>query len=139
MNKLKKKVMCFGTFDVLHLGHLDYFKQAKKFGSYLIVVVARDKTKKAQKKKILFSEKERLGLVKNLKIVNEAVLGHHKSFLKIIKEKKPNFVCLGYDHKIKEKKLSEKLVELRLKCKVKRMKAYKKHKYKSSKIKTSVR
>ncbi|MFC1686913.1 adenylyltransferase/cytidyltransferase family protein [Nanoarchaeota archaeon] len=134
---MKTKVMCFGTFDVLHLGHIDYFKQAKKLGDYLIVVIARDKTKKAQKKKTIFSEKERLELVKKLKIVNEAVLGHHKSFLKIIKEKKPDFVCLGYDHKIKEKKLAEKLVELGLNCKVKRMKSHRIHKYKSSKIKVS--
>ncbi|MBI2582387.1 adenylyltransferase/cytidyltransferase family protein, partial [Candidatus Woesearchaeota archaeon] len=30
-----KKVMCFGTFDLLHLGHLNYFQQAKKYGDYL--------------------------------------------------------------------------------------------------------
>ncbi|MCD4694128.1 adenylyltransferase/cytidyltransferase family protein, partial [bacterium] len=36
------KVMCFGTFDNLHLGHLFYLKEAKKFGDYLVVVIARD-------------------------------------------------------------------------------------------------
>ncbi|MCI0612613.1 adenylyltransferase/cytidyltransferase family protein, partial [bacterium] len=29
--------MCTGTFDILHSGHLDYFRQAKHFGDYLIV------------------------------------------------------------------------------------------------------
>ena len=37
-----KKVMVFGTFDIFHDGHRDYFKQAREFGDYLIVVVARD-------------------------------------------------------------------------------------------------
>ena len=27
-----KKVMCFGTFDLVHLGHLNYFYQAKNMG-----------------------------------------------------------------------------------------------------------
>lgn len=138
-SKKNEKVMCFGTFDVLHLGHLDYFQQAKKYGDHLVVVIARDKTKRAQKKKILFSEKERLRLVRNLKIVDEVVLGHHKKFLKIVKEKKPDVVCLGYDHEIKKKKLAERLKELGLDCKVKRMKSYQKHKYKSSKIKAIVK
>ena len=43
-NKLSK-VMVFGTFDGLHKGHLDFFKQAKNFtkNSFLIVSIARDK------------------------------------------------------------------------------------------------
>ena len=41
-----KKVLIFGTFDGLHLGHLNFFEQAKEYGDYLIVVVARDKTVK---------------------------------------------------------------------------------------------
>ena len=34
--------MLFGTFDGLHEGHFDLFRQAKKYGDYLVVVVARD-------------------------------------------------------------------------------------------------
>ena len=37
-----KKVMTFGSFDVLHKGHEHYLKEAKSYGDYLIVVVARD-------------------------------------------------------------------------------------------------
>ena len=35
-------VMAFGTFDLLHPGHLSYLNKSKKLGSKLIVVVARD-------------------------------------------------------------------------------------------------
>ena len=38
------KVMVFGTFDILHPGHLNFFKQAREFGNFLIAVIARDKT-----------------------------------------------------------------------------------------------
>jgi len=38
--------MLFGTFDLLHPGHINLFKQAKKHADDLIIVVARDKTVK---------------------------------------------------------------------------------------------
>ena len=109
-----KTVICFGTFDLLHLGHLSYFEQAKKYGDYLIVVVARDSTKEKQKKKILFTEKERLKLLQSLHIVNETVLGDKKDHYKIIVEKKPEVICLGYDHPISEENLKNELARRNL-------------------------
>ena len=41
-----KKVMCAGTFDIIHPGHLYYLSEAKKYGDNLVVVVARDETSK---------------------------------------------------------------------------------------------
>ena len=81
-----KTVMCFGTFDVLHLGHLFYLKEAKKHGDYLIVVVARNETKQQQRKKMVFSEEERRALLQQLKVVDEAVLGYPDDHLRIIAE-----------------------------------------------------
>jgi FAD synthetase len=115
-------VMCFGTFDLLHLGHLDYFKQAKKYGDRLLVVVARDKTKQDEKKTPIFTESERKQLVSALEIVDEAVLGYPGNHLKIIQEKKPDVLCLGYDHPINEKELAERLLKLRLYPKIVRAK-----------------
>ena len=127
--------MCCGTFDLLHLGHLDYFRQAKKFGDHLIVVIARDKTKKDQQKNILFNEEERRKLVQSLKIVDEAVLGNYDDHFIIIQDKRPDVICLGYDHPIDELELKKKLAQLNLYPEIKRMNAYKPEIYKSSKIK----
>jgi len=133
-----KTVMCFGTFDLLHLGHLHYFQQAKKYGDYLIVVIARDKTKQMQKKGIIFSEKERLELVKNLRAVDEAVLGYPDNHFRIIEEKKPDVIFLGYDHKINEKELAMKLKERGLKPEIKRAKPFKLGKHKSTLLREKV-
>src|SRR5438045_167449 len=38
----RKIVLCHGVFDVLHAGHLAYFKSAKKFGDLLVVTVTSD-------------------------------------------------------------------------------------------------
>ena len=130
-----KIVMCFGTFDLLHLGHLHYLKQAKKQGDYLIVVLARDKTKKDQEKPTLFSEQERLELIQSLRIVDKAVLGHLKDHFKIIQEINPLVICLGYDHPISETKLKEKLARLGLKPKIIRISSYKPNQQKSSLLK----
>ena len=36
--------MATGTFDILHMGHIYYLKEAKKLGDELVIVVARDFT-----------------------------------------------------------------------------------------------
>ncbi|MBU0469957.1 MAG: adenylyltransferase/cytidyltransferase family protein [Nanoarchaeota archaeon] len=134
----KNKVMCFGTFDLLHLGHLNYLKEAKKLGHYLIVVIARDKTKEKESKKLIFSEGERLEIIQSLKMVDEAVLGSLENHFKIILEKKPDLICLGYDHKIKEEELKERLNELNLDPEIRRMKPYHAEKYKSTLIRKNI-
>ena len=130
--------MCFGTFDLLHLGHLHYFQQAKRHGDYLIVVIARDKTKQMQKKEIIFSEKERMELIRNLRIVDEAVLGYPEDHFRIIEEKRPDIIFLGYDHKVDEKVLAKALKARGLKLDIQRAKAFKLGKHKSTLLREKV-
>ena len=133
-----KKVMCFGTFDLLHLGHLNYFQQARLYGDYLIVIIARDKTKVNEKKPTIFSEKERLAMVNSLRIVDEAVLGDEQDHFKVIREKNPDVLCLGYDQKITEEELSKKLNSLGMNAKVKKLKPYHPQMFKSSLLKEKI-
>ncbi len=128
-----KKVMCFGTFDLLHVGHLDYFAQAKEHADYLIVVIARDSTKKQEHKNIAFCEHERLQLISSLKIVDEAVLGNQEDRFKIIEEQNPKLIFLGYDHPPIEQLLKEKF-----NIPVLRGQSYKTHQHKSSIIRDKV-
>ncbi len=128
-------VMCTGTFDIIHKGHLYYLTQAKKYGKELIVVVARDKTSEAFKGRMpINNERKRLKAVKKLKIVNKAVLGHHGNIFDIIEEIKPDVICLGYDQKIAVQDLRKELKKRGIRAKVVRLEAYKPYIYKSSKI-----
>ena len=124
------KVMAFGAFDPLHEGHRDFFRQAKQFGDYLIVVVARDKNiEKIKKHKSRTEEEERLEKVKKAENVDRAVLGNTDDYAKVIEENQPDIIVLGYDQEI----------PLPLKNKVKKykivtLKPFKPKVFKSSKI-----
>jgi len=71
----KKKVMVSGCYDLLHGGHIAFFKTAAAYGD-LYVSVGRDENLLLLKgKKPVFSEDERLYIVKSIKYVHDAFLG----------------------------------------------------------------
>lgn len=131
------RVMAFGTFDNLHPGHLDYFKQARRFGDKLIVVIARDKNVLAIKKRLpQDNEKTRQRHVsralKELEISGKAVLGNLRNRWLILKKYSPEIICLGYDQKVDLPQLKREIAKFRLFCKIKRLRSYHPEKYKSS-------
>lgn len=127
--------MCTGTFDIIHPGHLYYFNEAKKNGDELIVVVARDDTSKAFKGKTpTHNERERLDSVRQLEIVDKAVLGKRGNIFDIIEEIKPDVICLGYDQKVQKQQLEDELNKRGIKADVFRIGSHKPHVYKSSKL-----
>ena len=128
--------MCFGSFDVLHPGHMFYLREARRFGDKLVVVVARDSSiRKIKGKEPKYRERERLEHVRDAPFVDKAVLGYDSDPYEIIEEIKPDIICLGYDQDSYSENLSEKLAERGLNPKIYRMKPYKEHVYKSSKLK----
>jgi FAD synthetase len=132
-----KKVVAAGTFDVLHLGHIDYLKQAKQEGNHLTIIIARDKTvKKERNQPPKHNEQERLQSVKESGIADEVILGNEEDKLKTIENIKPDIICLGYDQKVDEAKLKEQLAKRGLtNIQLKRMKPFHEDKYKSSLLK----
>ena len=131
-----KSVLIFGTFDILHAGHIHFLKSAKKLGEMLTVVVARDKTVKLLKKKqSVHTEKERVTILRELRCVDQVVLGDSKlNVYAVIKKIKPDVIALGYDQIAFTDKLQEKIQEFGLNTKVVRLKSYKNGNHKSSKI-----
>ena len=130
--------MLFGTFDVLHKGHLNFFKQARALAknSYLIVSVARDANVRLIKgKRPLLIEQKRAQGVKKTKAVDKVVLGGKKTFIPHILKEKPHIIALGYDQKAYTKGLKQALSSKGLNVQIKRLKPFKPHLYKSSILK----
>ena len=95
-------MLATGVFDLLHIGHLRFLEESKKTGgphSKLVVVVARDKTVRRRKGKgPIVPEDQRRELVAALRVVDQAILGREEiDLLGILKEVKPDIVCVGYD------------------------------------------
>ncbi len=133
-----KVVMVFGAFDGLHPGHLDFFKQARKYGDTLVVSVGLDaNVYKIKGKKPLLTQDERLSLVRDSRLVDNAVLGETEDFNKHIKDYAPDVICLGYDQWAKEEDLKRDLDLAGLaKTEIVRLKPYEKNRAKSSILQT---
>ncbi|MEF9894351.1 MAG: glycerol-3-phosphate cytidylyltransferase [Clostridia bacterium] len=66
-----KRVITYGTFDLLHYGHINLLKRAKALGDYLIVALSTDQFNWAMKqKKCYFSYEERKGLLEAIRYVD---------------------------------------------------------------------
>jgi len=131
-----KTVMVFGSFDVLHPGHLYFLKKAKTFGDKLIVVIARNSTiEKVKGKKPKYNERERKEHINELAYVDKAVLGYETDYYEIIEDINPAVICLGYDQDSFTKDLDKELEKRGMKPKIIRIGAYKEDVYKSSKLK----
>lgn len=120
-----KKVMATGTFDILHMGHIYYLKEAKKLGDKLVVVVARDSTVRKLKHEPINPEKTRLELIKELKVVDEAYLGNKEDMYKTVEKIKPDIIAIGYDQIHDEEKIKSELKKRDLNSKVVRLSEYK--------------
>jgi len=128
-----KKVIVFGTFDLIHPGHMHMLKEAKEYGDCLIVIVARDETVcEIKKHNPVNSEKNRLENIKKLNIADRARLGCLDDKYRAVREEKPDVVALGYDQKAFVDNLSTAIPE---NCRIVRLAPYKPEIYKSSKIK----
>lgn len=66
-----KKVITYGTFDLLHYGHINLLKRAKALGDYLIVVLSTDQFNLEMKnKKCYFSYEKRKALLEAIRYVD---------------------------------------------------------------------
>lgn len=136
--KPRTKIMVFGTFDILHKGHINFFRQARKLSRnpFLIVSVARDvNVKKIKGAKPVYPEKTRLSAIKKGSFVDKAVLGGSRNYLRHIIKEKPNILALGYDQKAYTKNLKELLAKKGLRVKIIRLKSFQPEIFKSSLIK----
>jgi len=131
------RVLTFGTFDIFHIGHVHYLKQARELSKSgdVIVIVARDKNViKFKNKKPINHEDERLELISHLKLIDLAMLGKEENIYELVKEINPDIILLGHDQEPSEENLAKKLSEIGIDSKIVRAKAYKSDKIKSSKI-----
>ena len=71
-----KKVITYGTFDLLHVGHVNLLKRAKEMGDYLVVAISSDEFNAIKGKKSHFSFEDRKTILESIKYVDEVIAEH---------------------------------------------------------------
>lgn len=126
------RVLCSGTFDILHEGHLDYFRQARSQGDCLIVVVAHDENVRKEKREPLHTQEERMRAIIESGAADIVVAGDNHDKLAVVERFKPDVIVLGYDQNIDEENLQKLLAKRGLHPRIVRAHAFRPELYKSS-------
>lgn len=93
-----KKVITYGTFDLLHYGHINLLQRAKKLGDYLIVALSADEFNKIKGKICYFSYKERKKLVEAIRYVDLVIPERNwEQKINDVKEYKVDIFVMGDD------------------------------------------
>jgi len=98
------KVFVNGSFDILHLGHLELLNTAKKLGDYLLVAIDSDRriSEMKGKDRPFNNQLNRYTLMANLKAVDEVkIFDSELELIDIIKEYQPDIMMVGGDYRNK--------------------------------------
>ena len=87
----KKIVHCHGVFDLLHIGHIWYLKEAKSHGDILIVTITPDKYVNKGPHRPIFNEKLRAEAVEALGFVDYVVINEWPTSVEAITIIKPDY------------------------------------------------
>ncbi len=98
----KKIVFTNGVFDLLHVGHVRYLKEARALGDFLLIGVNADASVKRLKgnDRPLQNENDRAEILSSLICVDAVVIFSDDTPEKLIHEVKPNVLVKGGDWKI---------------------------------------
>ncbi len=67
-----KRVITFGTFDVLHVGHVSILERARGLGDYLVVGVSSDELNLKKKGRLpVYNQEDRLRIIRSLRFVDD--------------------------------------------------------------------
>jgi glycerol-3-phosphate cytidylyltransferase len=93
-----KIVYTSGTFDLIHIGHLNVIKRSKALGDYLIVAVSTDELVESYKKhRPIIGLEERAELVRHLRCVDQVVIQDELFSRKLMLKHGVNIMTIGSD------------------------------------------
>ena len=95
----KKVVHCHGVFDLIHIGHIKHFQEAKSMGDILVVTLTPDRFVNKGPNRPAFNEKLRAEAVAALDSVDFVVINEWPTAIEVIKCLKPNLYVKGPDYK----------------------------------------
>ena len=94
-------VITFGTFDLLHIGHINILKRCKKYADKLIVGISTDKLNYLKKKRYpIYNQTDRLEIIKSISYVDKVFFEESLELKEFyIKKYKADILIMGDDWK----------------------------------------
>jgi len=71
-----KKIITYGTYDLLHWGHINILKRAKEMGDYLVVAISTDEFNAVKEKKAYYNYEQRKIILEAIRYVDEVIPEH---------------------------------------------------------------
>lgn len=68
-----KKVLTYGTFDLLHIGHINLLRRAKELGDFLVVGLSTDKFNEEKMKESYHSFENRKIILESIRFVDHVI------------------------------------------------------------------
>lgn len=65
-----KRVITYGTYDLLHYGHIELLRRAKEYGDYLVVALSTDEFNKIKNKKSYYNYSQRKMMLESIRFVD---------------------------------------------------------------------
>jgi cytidyltransferase-like protein len=91
----KRVVHCHGVFDLVHIGHLRHFQNARRFGDVLVVTITPDKWVNKGPHRPAFDEKLRLEMLAGFECIDYVGLNQWPTAVETLKTLKPTFFVKG--------------------------------------------
>lgn len=109
--KNKKIALCHGVFDLLHIGHLKHFKEAKNYCDILVVSITSDKFVNKGPGRPYFGINERSIMISELEVVDYVFINVFPDATNVLKILKPDFYVKGLDYKKKSTDVTKKIFQ----------------------------
>lgn len=95
----KRVVLCHGTFDLMHTGHIRYLQRAKQEGDVLLVTVTADNYVNKGPGRPVFNEHLRAESLAALACVDFVAINHAVSAVELLHEVRPSIYAKGSEYR----------------------------------------
>lgn len=113
LNKIKDKkiVLCHGVFDLLHIGHIIHFQEAKKLGDILVVSITSEEFVRKGPNRPMFNNELRIKFLTSIECIDYVLLSKGYTAEDVIKCVKPDFYVKGKEYEKNDEDVTGKIYE----------------------------
>lgn len=135
----KDNTLIFGTFDVLHPGHIFLINYAAKYGKVNVVLTPDELCKKYKGVDVVSEFNARKQRLEKLEAVEKVISADTEpNSYTVLKKIKPSIIILGHDQQSLKQNIKQKLAQFGITAKIIFAPSYRSNLYKSSKLKSLV-